>query len=173
MLAKAACQSALMSTDTPSSRANPLPQEMLLACRISIRLTCCLEPMPASSKLSRLLFGLLAYVSLGIGLIAIVIPGLPTTEFILLAAWAATRSSPRLSAWLENHRLFGPILHNWRNGKIIARRAKVSATVSMLLCAGLMLVMLDHGWPIYLAIAGMGLGNLWIWSRPESLPDTT
>ena len=112
---------------------------------------------------------MLAYISLGIGLIAIVVPGLPTTEFILLAAWAATRSSPRLSAWLENHRLFGPMLRNWRNGKIITRRAKVSATVSMLLCAGLMLVMLDHGWPIYLAIAGMSLGNLWIWSRPESL----
>ena len=126
----------------------------------------------SSSKLARILFGLLAYVSLGIGLIAIVVPGLPTTEFILLAAWAATKSSPRLSAWLENHRLFGPILFNWRNGKIIARRAKVSATVSMLLCAGLMLVMLDHGWPIYLAIAGMSLGNLWIWSRPERLAQT-
>jgi len=127
---------------------------------------------PSSSKLARILFGLLAYVSLGIGLIAIVVPGLPTTEFILLAAWAATKSSPRLSAWLENHRLFGPILSNWRNGKIIARRAKVSATVSMLLCATLMLVMLEHHWPIYLAIAGMTLGNLWIWSRPERLPST-
>ncbi len=122
---------------------------------------------PAPSKLSRLLYGILAYVSLGIGLVAIVIPGLPTTEFILLAAWAATRSSPRLSAWLENHRLFGPILYNWRNGKVIQRRAKVSATVSMLLCAGLMLTFLEHHWPVFLAIAGMTLGNLWIWSRPE------
>ncbi|MBV7515769.1 YbaN family protein [Pseudomonas sp. PDM25] len=127
-------------------------------------------PHPVSSKLARLLFGLLAYISLAIGLIAIIVPGLPTTEFILLAAWAATKSSPRLSAWLENHRLFGSILRNWRNGKIIARRAKVSVTVSMLLCAGLILVMLDPGWPIFLAIAGMSLGNLWIWSRPESLP---
>lgn len=127
-------------------------------------------PQRSSSKLARLLYGALAYTSLAIGLIAIVVPGLPTTEFILLAAWAATRSSPRLSAWLENHRLFGPVLRNWRNGKVIARRAKVSATASMLLCAGLMLVMLDHGWPIYLAIAGMSLGNLWIWTRPESLP---
>jgi uncharacterized membrane protein YbaN (DUF454 family) len=127
-------------------------------------------PQRSPSKLARLLYGALAYVSLAIGLIAIVVPGLPTTEFILLAAWAATRSSPRLSAWLENHRLFGPVLRNWRNGKVIARRAKVSATASMLLCAGLMLVMLDHGWPIYLAIAGMSLGNLWIWTRPESLP---
>lgn len=124
---------------------------------------------PSSSKLSRVLYGLLAYVSLGIGLVAIVVPGLPTTEFILLAAWAATRSSPRLSAWLENHRLFGPILHNWRNGKVIQRRAKVSATVSMLLCATLMLVFLEHRWPVWLAIGGMTLGNLWIWSRPESV----
>lgn len=130
------------------------------------------EPMtqPLRSKLSRLLYGLLAYVSLGIGLIAIVVPGLPTTEFILLAAWAATRSSPRLSAWLENHRLFGPILHNWRNGKVIQRRAKVSATISMLLCATVMLVFLEHHWPVFLAIGGMSLGNLWIWSRPESVP---
>ena len=118
------------------------------------------------SKLNRILFGLLAYTSLAIGLVAIVVPGLPTTEFILLAAWAATRSSPRLSAWLEHHRLFGPMLHNWRNGKVIPRRAKVGATLSMLVCAGLMLATLDHGWPVYLALAGMALGNLWIWSRP-------
>lgn len=127
----------------------------------------------ARSKLSRLLYAILAYVSLGIGLVAIVIPGLPTTEFILLAAWAATRSSPRLSAWLENHRLFGPIIYNWRNGKVIKRRAKVSATLSMLLCAGIMLVVLGLRWPVYLAIAGMALGNLWIWSRPEQLPTPT
>src|SRR3546814_6348929 len=100
--------------------------------------------MNRPSKITQLLFGLLAYTSLAIGLIAIVVPGLPTTEFILLAAWAATRSSPRLSAWLENHRLFGPMLHNWRNGKVIPRRAKVGATTSMLLCAGLMLVLLDR-----------------------------
>ena len=122
---------------------------------------------PARSKLARLLYAILAYVSLGIGLVAIVVPGLPTTEFILLAAWAATRSSPRLSAWLEQHRLFGPILYNWRNGKVIQRRAKVSATLSMLLCAGLMLTFFEHRWPVFLAIGGMALGNLWIWSRPE------
>jgi len=125
---------------------------------------------PPGTPLSRLLFAILAYVSLGIGLVAIVVPGLPTTEFILLAAWAATKSSPRLSAWLENHRLFGPILSNWRNGKLITRRAKISATVSMLICATLMVSLLNHAWPLYLALTGMGMGNLWIWSRPEPAP---
>ena len=118
------------------------------------------------SRVSRLLFAALAYASLGIGLVAIFIPGLPTTEFVLLAAWAATKSSPRLSAWLENHKVFGPILSNWRNGRLVTRSAKISATVSMLLCALLMLYLM-HGWPVYAAIGGMVLGNLWIWSRPE------
>jgi len=121
---------------------------------------------PPRSRISRLLFAALAYVSLGIGLVAIFIPGLPTTEFVLLAAWAATKSSPRLSAWLENHKVFGPILSNWRNGRLVTRSAKISATVSMLLCALLMLYLM-HGWPVYAAIGGMVLGNLWIWSRPE------
>ncbi|MCY1246872.1 hypothetical protein D9M72_601480 [compost metagenome] len=40
----------------------------------------------------------------------------------------------------------------------------------MLLCAGVMLVFLEHRWPVFLAIAGMTLGNLWIWSRPETAP---
>jgi uncharacterized membrane protein YbaN (DUF454 family) len=121
---------------------------------------------PPRSRISRLLFAALAYVSLGIGLVAIFIPGLPTTEFVLLAAWAATKSSPRLSAWLENHKVFGPILSNWRNGRLVTRSAKISATISMLLCAMLMLYLM-HGWPVYAAIGGMVLGNLWIWSRPE------
>ncbi len=125
-------------------------------------------PPIVRSKLARCLYGALAYVSLAIGLIAIVIPGLPTTEFILLAAWAATRSSPRLSAWLENHRLFGPIIRNWRNGKVITRKAKVSATVSMLLCSVVMWLTLKHYWPIYTAIGLMVVVNLWIWSRPET-----
>lgn len=125
------------------------------------------NPRPLPSKMARVLYGLLAYTSLIIGLIAIVVPGLPTTEFILLAAWAATKSSPRLSAWLENHKLFGPMLHNWRNGKVITRRTKVSATVSMVICSLVMWLTLKQHWPVYAAIAGMVLVNLWIWSRPE------
>jgi len=124
---------------------------------------------PPPSPTARILYGLLAYTSLAIGLIAIVVPGLPTTEFILLAAWAATRSSPRLSAWLENHRLFGPMIVNWREGKVIARKAKVSATVSMLVCSVVMYLTLKHHWFLYAAIGLMVLVNLWIWSRPERI----
>ncbi|MCQ9427212.1 YbaN family protein [Pseudomonas sp. LJDD11] len=121
-----------------------------------------------TAKLPRLLMLGLAWVSLTIAVIAIFIPGLPTAEFVMLAAWAAAKSSPRLSRWLENHRFFGPIIHNWRNGKVISRRTKVSATLSMLFGVSLMLALLNPHWTMYTAIACMALGNLWMWSRPEA-----
>ncbi|BCD88841.1 hypothetical protein PSm6_52480 [Pseudomonas solani] len=124
-------------------------------------------PAPSRSRISRLLFALLAYTSLGVGMVGLVLPGLPTTEFVLLAAWAASKSSPRLANWLDNHRLFGPILKNWRNGRAIARRAKLAASASMLLALVIMLISLPHGAWLYLVMAGMLLGNLWIWSRPD------
>lgn len=125
------------------------------------------EPLAQRSPLARLLYVLLAYISLGVGMVGLVVPGLPTTEFILLAAWAAAHGSPRLSAWLENHRLFGPMLANWRNGKSISRSAKIAASLSMLLGLLLMLLTLPHGYWLYALVLGMALGNLWIWSRPD------
>lgn len=127
------------------------------------------NPTPQRSKTARVLYAILAYTCVAIGLVAIVVPGLPTTEFILVAAWAATRSSPRLSAWLENHRVFGPLLYNWRHGRVIPRKAKLSATISMLVCAVVMWFTLPHHWFMFGAIGCMVVVNLWIWSRPEQV----
>lgn len=109
----------------------------------------------------------LAYISLGLALLALAIPGIPSTEFVLLSAWAAAKSSPRLTAWLENHRLFGPMLHNWRNGRLVSRRAKISASLAMSACLLIMLWTVPQRWVIVLATIGMSAGALWMWSRPE------
>ena len=103
--------------------------------------------------------------------IGVVVPGLPTTEFVLLAAWAASRSSPRLAAWLENHRVFGPLLKNWRNGGIITRRTKVVSALSMTVALLIMLLTVNHLPSILFAAAGMSCGAIWIWSRPEQPRD--
>jgi uncharacterized protein len=116
---------------------------------------------------TRWLWLLLAYASLAMGIVAVVIPGIPTTEFILLAAWAATKSSPRLAAWLERHRLFGPMIYNWRHGRVVARRAKLSATLAMSVCLLIMVWVVPHRWVVLLTAAGMAAGAAWMWSRPE------
>ena len=115
----------------------------------------------------RWLWLVVAYLSIGMAMLGVLLPGLPTTEFVLLAAWAASRSSPRLAAWLESHRLFGPLLRDWQNGGLIARRTKWVASLSMLLALSILLLTVNH-WPsVAFAAVGMSCGALWIWSRPE------
>ena len=69
--------------------------------------------------------------ALGLGAVGVALPLLPTTPFLLLAAFAFARSSDRWHAWLLNHRVFGPIIENWRRHGAIGRRTKVVSTMSM------------------------------------------
>ncbi len=114
------------------------------------------------------LLRVLAVVSLALGFLGIFLPVLPTTPFILLAAWAAARSSPRLLAWLEQHRLFGKMLRDWRQGGIVSRRAKWAATGVMSASAVLLLLTVSKLWAAGIAIACMASVLVWLWRRPES-----
>lgn len=111
-----------------------------------------------------LVFAVLCLVLAAIG---VVVPGMPTTVFVLLAGWAAARSSPRLAAWLEHHRVFGPLILDWRNGGRVRRRAKWSATVAMTACAGVLLWTAQPRWATVLAIVTMAVVLAWLWRRPE------
>lgn len=73
-------------------------------------------------------FGLLALV---LGAAGAVLPLLPTTPFVLLAAYCFAKSSPRLHNWLVNHRLFGPLIENWERHGAISPRAKALAVATM------------------------------------------
>lgn len=74
----------------------------------------------------------LGWVALTLGAIGVVLPLLPTTPFIILAAFAFGRSSRRLQNWLENNRTFGPIIAEWRTNGAIASRNKAIAITMML-----------------------------------------
>jgi uncharacterized membrane protein YbaN (DUF454 family) len=89
-------------------------------------------------RLKQLAYRGLAYLSLGLAILGVILPGLPATEFLLLAAWASARGSPRLHRWLQQHPLFGSMLRDWHSGHV-ARRSKWFASLSMLLCFALLL----------------------------------
>lgn len=109
----------------------------------------------------------LAALSLTAGIIGIFVPGLPTTVFVLIAGWAAGRSSPRFHAWLEQHPRFGPTLRNWRENGTVSRRAKWSATAMMSLSAVILFATTPKLWIAELATAIMLAVAIWLWMRPE------
>ncbi|MFP5509999.1 MAG: YbaN family protein [Alphaproteobacteria bacterium] len=73
-------------------------------------------------------FGALA---LGIGALGLVLPLLPTTPFVILAALAFSKGSPRFARALHGHRVFGPIIAEWRARGAIAPRYKALALAMM------------------------------------------
>ncbi|MGD8565561.1 MAG: YbaN family protein [Candidatus Bathyarchaeota archaeon] len=70
-------------------------------------------------------FTIIGTLFLGIGLIGIVIPVLPTTPFLLLAAACYFRGSERLHRWLINNRIFGEFIRNYMAGKGIKTKQKI------------------------------------------------
>ncbi len=88
---------------------------------------------PPRPSLARAFWLVLGLVFVGLGIVGALLPLLPTTIFLILAAGCFARSSPRLEAWLLNHRRFGPTLRAWRANGAISRRGKVAA------CSGIAL----------------------------------
>ena len=72
-------------------------------------------------------------LSLLTGFVGIFLPLLPTTPFVLLAAFCFSRGSARWEAWLLQHPRFGPMVRNWRAHRVIPLRAKQLATLMMTL----------------------------------------
>ncbi|MEW5844776.1 MAG: YbaN family protein [Bacteroidota bacterium] len=75
-------------------------------------------------NLLRAFLVLLGIISLGLGVLGIFLPLLPTTPFMLLSAFLFIRSSGRLYRWLINHRLFGKYIHDYIERRSIPRRVK-------------------------------------------------
>ncbi|WP_374430333.1 YbaN family protein [Tabrizicola sp.] len=104
---------------------------------------------------------------LGLGLLGVVLPVLPTTPFLLLAAGCFARSSPRLHGWLLAHPLFGPPIRDWEENGAISRKAKRLALGSM---AAVLLVSVVAGlsWKVLLAQAVLiAVGGAFILTRPD------
>ncbi len=125
------------------------------------------QPTPTSCGRLRWAWWLLAYLSLGLGLVGIVIPGLPTVPFVLLAAFAAARGSERLHRKLLAHPQLGPMIRDWQAQGAVSRRSKWLAVTTMTACAVILLLTAPKVW---MAVAGsmmMAGVAAWLWRRPE------
>ena len=126
--------------------------------------------MSEPSGWRRVLWIALAYAALALGLIGIVVPGLPTTPFVLLSAWAAAKGSRRLHEYLLAHRSFGPMIRDWQAQGAVSRRAKWAAVLMMAACAAIFFLTAPKLWMAATGTAIMTVVAVWLWLRPEPAP---
>ena len=118
---------------------------------------------PIAQHLWRLAGG----TSVLLGVVGIFLPLLPTTPFLLLAAYCFQKSSPRLHAWLINHPRLGPSIRDWREHGAISRTAKVQAIVAMIVVLGLSFVLGVNWIVLAIQVVVMCFVALFILSRPD------
>lgn len=112
-----------------------------------------------------------ALVFVALGLVGAVVPGMPTTIFMILAAWASAKGWPWLNLWLINHPRFGPPIDNWHRHRVIPRRAKWMALACMSLSAVLIVLSPQQPWVKWLILSTMAAVLAWLLSRRENPPD--
>lgn len=104
----------------------------------------------------------------GLGLIGLFLPLLPTTPFLLLAAACYARGSRRFYDWLLANRTFGPLINEWRRHRSIPYRTKLSAIALMSLTLGISIVFFVPVLWVKLLLAAVGVGlAIWMYRMPS------
>lgn len=109
----------------------------------------------------------LVILFLGLAYLGTVIPGLPTTVFLILATWAASKGWPEYYEKLLNHPKYGQTLRDWREHGTVSRKIKYIA-IGMMLLSGVVMILTPV--PIWLKCLSNGIMlivAIWLWLRPE------
>jgi len=80
-----------------------------------------------ATGLKRVLYIVVGIICVGLAVVGALIPGIPTTPWVLLASYCFARSSTRLDRWLRNAPIFGKLIRDWNQYHGVNRRTKIRA----------------------------------------------
>jgi hypothetical protein len=129
-------------------------------------------PRKARSPLVRAVLFVLGLICLGLIPLSY-LPGIPTFDLILLAAFLFSMSSDKMYGWMVNHRYFGRVIRGYRDHGLTTRMKWIAAVgiSTSLLVSGVFLT--DNVW-IRLVLAAVGIYALWfVFTRPTRDPSIT
>lgn len=126
----------------------------------------------ARSRLARAVWFCTGWLAVALGGIGVVVPGLPTTGFMILAAACFARSSPRFERWVLNLPGVGPAVADYRSGLGMPRRAKKAAVSMMAIAIAVSVVLFVDHMALRLGIVALGAVGAWfiIWRVPTAPP---
>ncbi|MDO4897449.1 MAG: YbaN family protein [Moraxella sp.] len=123
-----------------------------------------------SNPLMRWGFFVMGFVFVGLGILGVILPGMPTTVFILLAGYSWAKSSQRFHGWLIRHKIFGKMLADWEERRAMPRFAKYLAWGMMTLSCVLLFYKLpdDKMWIAILTSATCLATAIWMYRLPDA-----
>ena len=114
------------------------------------------------------------WVSLSLGFVGAFLPILPTTPFVILAAYCFSKSSGRLHQWLLSRPRWGGLIRDWEQYGGIGKRAKITATLLIVALFSYTLLAVNTSVPIKSVLVLIGASVLvFIWTRPTPPTETT
>ena len=118
-------------------------------------------------NLRRALYRALGVACVGLAVAGAVLPLLPSTPFVLLAAWAFAESSPTLHAKLRADPRFGPALQNWEDYGAISPRAKLTTIVTMAISLLVLVLTVRRPLAVILTAGVMTCSAAFVLTRPS------
>lgn len=116
--------------------------------------------------MQRILLLTLGWLAIVLGTLGIVLPLLPTTPFMLLAAWCFARSSPRFHHWLLWKSPFGRYLRHWQQHRAMPPEAKIRAICLIVLTFSLSLFLVHQLWVRIMLLIILAVLLLFMWRIP-------
>jgi uncharacterized protein len=121
--------------------------------------------------MKRFLWKVLGLLCLGLAYLGVILPGFPYSIWIVAAAYCFSKGSPKMHAWLYNHRLFGPFLKNWNEKRVFPQKMKYF----MLFMMSLSLTLMYTGGVKPIGIIStaiiMAIVAAWAWRFPSSIEE--
>jgi uncharacterized membrane protein YbaN (DUF454 family) len=119
----------------------------------------------------RFLWKVLGFISLGMAYVGLITPGIPYSIFVVAAAYCFAKGSPKMHAWLYNHKLFGPFLTNWNTKRVFPHKMKYFMLAMM--TSSLLIMWFTGVKPIGILSTGifMLFVAVWAWRWPGSVEE--
>ena len=126
--------------------------------------------MVTISTIKKFLWKCLGFCSLGMAYVGLITPGIPYSPFVVFAAYCFAKGSPKMHAWLYNHKIFGPFLTNWGEKRVFPQKMKYFMLAMMSTSLIIMSFTVPVRGVVYTGIFMLFVA-IWAWRYPSSVEE--